>query len=132
MNYCVIDGKSFDVVVTSITETFNILNSDNSGRTTGIGSRMVLDPLGTFYGHTVKFKRKRGHEEDYDELFRLLSYPRYGGIHISMAHDQSVIEYDAYVSQGQRELKQIDPKTHKIYWGEMSIKFTPMEAQITP
>lgn len=127
-----IGGKTYDVIVTDISETFNILYSENTGRTMSKGARMVLDPLGTFFGHTVKFARKAGHEEEYDKLYEYISQPRYDGIPIEIVHNQTTIAYDAYVSQGQRGVKKIDPKTGKVYWGELSVKITPMEAQVIP
>lgn len=132
MDYVKIDGIAYDVVVTGITEDFNILNSENAGRSAGVGSRMVLDPLGTFYGHTVTFKRKQGHEAIYDQLFYNLSLPRTDGLPVEIVHGQTTIAYDAYVSTGSRALERINVNTGKVYWREFSVKFTPMEAQVTP
>lgn len=132
MDYCVIGGNSYNVLVTAITETFNILYSENSGRNTGIGAPMVLDPLGTFYGHKVTFRRKKENTAEYDELFDVLSQPRYDGIEVRLAHNQETLHYRAYVSQGERALKRIDEKNQKIYWDEFSVNFVPMEAQVTP
>ena len=44
MNYCVINGKSYDVIITAIEESFSILYTENTGRTLGIGAPMTLDP----------------------------------------------------------------------------------------
>ncbi len=96
------------------------------------GARMTLDPLGTFYGHKVKFRRKQGYELEYDKLYEYVSQPRYNGIPVEIVHNQTVIAYDAYISQGERALKRIDEKTGKVYWGEFSVNIVPMEAQVTP
>lgn len=132
MDYCKINGISYDVLVTAIFENFNILYSENTGRTTGIGAYMTLDPLGTFYGHTVTFRRKKENTAEYDELFMILSQPRYDGIEVDIAHNQETMRYRAYVSQGERALKRIDEKNQKIYWDEFSANFVPMEAQVIP
>ena len=60
MDLVKIGGKVYDVLVTELSENFNILYSENTGRTMSAGARMTLDPLGTFYGHKVTFQRKRG------------------------------------------------------------------------
>ena len=60
MNYFRINGINYEVVVTGIVETFNILYSENTGRVISTGAQMELDPLGTFIGHKVTIKRKRG------------------------------------------------------------------------
>ena len=44
MDYCKIGGRSYDVIVTSIEESFSILYTENTGRTMAIGARMTLDP----------------------------------------------------------------------------------------
>ena len=132
MEWVKINGKSYDVLVTELTESFNVLYSENTGRTLSERARMILDPIGTFYGHKVTFQRKTGKEDDYDELFSFLSQPRYDGVPVEIVHNQSVINYEAYVSQGERSLKKIDTKSNKVYWDKMTINIIPMEAYITP
>ena len=131
MDYFKIDGKSYDVLVTDVSENFNILYSENTGRTLAIGARMILDPLGVFYGHKVTFKRKAGHEKEFDDLFDYVSQPLTDGMNVELVHGQTVLKYDAYVSSGERALKKIDIKTGKVYWDSISINFIPMEAQVT-
>ena len=126
MDYFSINGKSYYVLVTELSENFNILYSENTGRT--IGARMVLDPLGTFLGHRITIKRKNGSEEDFDSLFNEISKPRAEGVWVTAVHDQGTISYEAYISNGERRLKAINPKTNKIYWDTMTINIIPMEA----
>ena len=132
MNIVKIDGKEYNVLVTEISENFNILYSENTGRTMSQGARMTLDPLGTFFGHKVTFARRRGYEDEYDRLFNLVSTPRYDGIPVEIVHNQTVLKYDAYISNGERTVKRIDPKTNTVYWGEFSLNIVPMEAQVLP
>ena len=132
MDYVKIGGKAYDVLVTEISESFNILYSENTGRTMSVGARMTLDPLGTFFGHKVTFQRKQGKEAEYDALFDYVSRPRFDGIPVEIVHNQTVLKYDAYVSNGERALKRIDAKTGKVYWGEFALNIVPMEAQVTP
>lgn len=130
MDYVKIGGKSYDVLVKGISENFNILYSENTGRTTS--GAMTLDPLGTFIGHRITFYRKRGKEKEYDDLFDYISAPRYDGIRVEIVHNQTTISYDAYISNGERAVKRIDEKTGSVYWGELSVNIVPMKAQVTP
>lgn len=133
MDWVKIDGKSYDVIVTEIEESFNILYSENTGRTLADGAPIVLDPLGTFFNYKVTFRRKEGFEKDYDDLFDYVSQPRYTGIMVSLVHGQNVWdEYEAYISQGARALKRIDEKTGKVYWDELQLNIIPIKAQVIP
>ena len=132
MDYVKIGGKVWDVLVTEISENFNILYSENTGRTMSVGARMTLDPLGTFFGHKITFQRKQGNEKEYDTFFFFFSNPRYDGIPVEIVHGQTTLVYDAYISQGERTLKRIDPKTNKVYWDKFSLNIVPMEAQVLP
>ena len=44
MNYFRVNGINYEVVVTGIVENFNILYSDNTGRTLADGAPIKLDP----------------------------------------------------------------------------------------
>ena len=132
MDYVKIGGKVWDVLVTEISENFNILYSENTGRTMSVGARMTLDPLGTFFGHKITFQRKQGNEKEYDTFFEFVSNPRYDGIPVEIVHGQTTLVYDAYISQGERTLKRIDTKTGKVYWDKFSLNIVPMEAMVLP
>lgn len=132
MDYVKLGGISFDVIVTEIEENFSILYSSNTGRTIAKGARMVLDPLGTFYGHRLVFKRKQGKEAEFDRLFMFLSKPRVNGILVEIVHNQTTLAYEAYVSNGTRKIKKIDVENKKVYWDSFSANIIPMEAQVLP
>lgn len=132
MTVCKIGGKEYNVLVMELSESFNILYSDNTGRTMSQGAKMTLDPLGTFFGHKIKIKRRQGYETEYDALYNYISKPRYNGIPVEIVHNQTTIAYDAYISSGERAVKRIDPKTNKVYWDELTLNIVPMEAQVLP
>lgn len=131
MNYFLIDGRKYDVIVTAIEESFNILYSENTGRTMARGARMVLDPLGCFIGHKITVQRKRGYEKEFDDLYDYVSRPRYDGLSVEIAHNQTTIKYDAYISNGTRPLQKIT-KDNVVKWGELQLNIVPMEAQVLP
>lgn len=130
MNYCVINGKSYDVIVTAIEESFTILYTENTGR--NIEGAMILDPIGTFFTHKVTFKRCKENVKEFDDLYNFLTIPRNDGFDIEIVHNQTTIKYKCYVSQGTRTLQRIVERIKKVLWGELSVNFVPIEAQVIP
>lgn len=132
MDWLKINGRVWDVEVLAISENFNILYSDNTGRTIAPGARMVLDPLGTFYGHKVTVGVKKGEVNEFDKLFDYISQPRYDGIAVEAVHGQKTIAYDAYISNGERTVKRIDTENEVVYYDVFEMNIIPMEAQVKP
>lgn len=130
MDLVTIDGKKYDVLVTNITETYNILYSEETGRTIADGAPMTLTPIGTFFSHSITFYRKFGNEQEYDRLYDYLSRPRTEGIAVKIAHNQTTLDYEAYVSTGERSLIASNSTLNR--WGEFTAIFTPMKAQVLP
>lgn len=131
MNYCKIGGKVWDVLVTAINESFEILYSSNTGRTLAEGE-MTLDPIGTFFNHKVTVQRKKGYERQYDDLYDYISIPRFSGIDVEIVHNQDSIKYKAYISKGSRDLKRIDLTTNTVYWDALTLNIVPIKAQVLP
>lgn len=132
MDWFKINNKAYNVLVTSLEENFNVLYGENTGRVLDKGAPMVLDPIGTFFGHTVEVRRRSGHEAEFDQLYRLVSRPTSEGLDIDIAHCQDVARYKGYISNGKRALKRIDINTGKIYWDVLTLNIIPMKAQVTP
>ena len=131
-DYIKIGGKAYDVIVESVEETFNNLYGEDTGRTLGEGAPMFLQPLGTFFGHKIVFRRKAGSEQEYDELYNFFAKPRSMGFMVDLVHAQTSINYSAYASNGGRTLQRIDEKTGNVYWDSMTINFVPIEAYHKP
>jgi hypothetical protein len=137
MNYFKINGKNYNVIVTSLEESFEILYTENSGRTLADGAPMTLDPIGTFFGHKVSLRKKNGFEKEFDDLYKLVSEPlrvenEEDGLLFEVAHLQDSIAYRAYVSKGARPIQRIDENLGKVYWGELSLNIVPIKAQVLP
>ena len=132
MDYVKIGGKSYDVIVTDIERNFEILQSSNAVATLAPGARETLDPLGTRIGHRVTFKRKSGHEKEFDDLWDFVIQPRFDGVWVDIVYNQDTLNYEAKFTSGKQSLKKIDPVTNKGYWGELVLDIVPIEAQVKP
>lgn len=131
MDVCIVGGKEYAVIIESLTEGFTKLYSEDTGRTMGAGLKMNLSCLGTFFSHKITFARKTGYEEDFDALYDLAAEPTNDGIPVKIVHGQTTLEYDAYISSGERGLKRVDQRTGVVYWDKFVMDLTPMEASLT-
>ena len=132
MNYFEVDGRAYDVIVTKIQRGAKIRQSENSGATLAEGAEEILDPLGTFINHIVTVKRRKGNEAEFDKLWDCVIKPRYDGVWVNIAYNQSTLKYKARFEVSPQNLERIDKATGKEYWGEMTINVIPTKAQVLP
>ena len=130
MDYVKIGGIKWDVLVTSVSRNFENRQSDNAGETLAPGARKALDPLGTFIGHTVTFKRRNGKEAVFDALWDFVAQPRTEPIPVEIVYNQETLAYEAIISSGTQDLKKCDPHTNRVHWDELTLTFEPIEAQV--
>ena len=132
MNYVEIDGKPYDVIVSSIQRSPEIRQSENAGATLAEGAEETLDPLGTFITYIVGFKRKQGKEIEFDNLWETLIKPRYDGVWVNIVYNQTKLKYKARFEISPQAVDKIDKRTGKVYWGEISVNIVPTKAQVLP
>ena len=132
MNYVEIDGKPYDVIVSSIQRSPEIRQSENAGATLAEGAEETLDPLGTFITYIVSFTRKQGKEIEFDNLWETLIKPRYDGVWVNIVYNQTKLKYKARLEISTQAVDKIDKRTGKVYWGEISVNIVPTKAQVLP
>lgn len=130
MNYCKINGQSFDVTVaiSDIEETFNVLDGSNAGRV--MSGRMIRDVIGTYIGHKITFFNGKSNA-DFDALWDyLISHSVDDYVNLEAADGQASLSYQAYYTSGTRSLRSAADGTN--VWDEIEINFIPMDAQVKP
>lgn len=130
MNYCKINGQSFDVTVaiSDIEETFNVLDGSNAGRV--MSGRMIRDVIGTYIGHKITFFNGKSNA-DFDALWDyLISHSVDDYVNLEAADGQTSLSYQAYYTSGTRSLRSAADGTN--VWDEIEINFIPMDAQVKP
>jgi len=96
-----IDGVVYNVAVTSLERSFQVLDSDDSGRTTNL--EMYRDVLGTFYTYAIELNTKKLNKTDYDAIYEVLSSPV--DFHdIILPYGQTTYSFEGYVTNGQDSL----------------------------
>lgn len=132
MNLVEIDGKVYDVIVAAIERSPEIEQSENAGVTLAEGAEETLDPLGTRITYDVTFKRRSGHEEDFDLLWECVIKPYKTGIWVNIVYNQTTLKYKSKFSVSPQGVQKFDKKTGKVYWGEMTVSCIPTKAQVLP
>lgn len=130
MNYCKINGQSFDVTVaiSDIEETFNVLDGSNAGRV--MSGRMIRDVIGTYIGHKITFFNGKSNA-DFDALWNyLIAHSVDDYVNLEAADGQTSLSYQAYYTSGTRSLRSAAGGTN--VWDEIEINFVPMDAQVKP
>ena len=131
MTYVKINGISFDVnvAISKLNRNFNVLDGDNSGRTTS--GLMIRDVIGTYIGHKVTFFRKGNNYAALDQLWDyLILHSVDDSVMLEVADGQSSISYRAYYTSGSQDIEIVTDGVN--YWDEFEISFVPMMAQKTP
>lgn len=131
MNYCKINGISFDatVAISAIEENFNVLDGDNAGRSK-LNGHMIRDIIGTYIGHKITFFNGKN-DTSFDALWDYLkAHSVDDSVALEAADDQSSISYDAYYTSGTRKLRTVADGTN--YWDEIEVNFIPIDPQVTP
>lgn len=116
----VIDGVEYpNVRAMSLTRNFSILDGSNAGRT--MSGDMMRDIIGTYYNYTIKFRSKVGYEQEYENLFDVLSSPV--DFHeLKLPFGNKTIIQKMYVTSGSDNLKRFKKDGINRFY-EMSINF---------
>ena len=130
LTLCKIDGVSYDVLITAIAETFNVVEGANSG-TALYRQRAIRDLLGVKIGHSITFAP----DNDPDAFDALTNY-LFGSVRpyveLEVVHNQKTISYQAAYNTGTRMVRHIDDDNDIVYWDELTVEFRPMENQVNP
>lgn len=124
-----IDGRSFDVLVVGIQETFNVVEGENSG-TSLFRDRKIRDMKGIKIGHNITFSPDHD-PEAFDELVEYLFGSLREYVTIEAVHGQKTISYEAEYHTGSQDVTYIDDRREFVGWSNLTVSFVPMECQVT-
>jgi len=131
MNYCKINGISFDatVAISAIEENFNTLDGDNAGRSK-LNGHMIRDIIGTYIGHKITFFNGKSNT-GFDALWDYLkAHSVDDSVSLEAADGQSSLSYEAYYTSGTRKIRTVADGVN--YWDEIEVNFIPIDPQVTP
>lgn len=124
-----LNGRYYNVAITSLKRSQNITDGENAGRTKPPLAEMIRDIIGNFVSYTAVFEMKNGCENEYDDMIDTLSQPvKY--IPVVMPYGQGSLAFDAYVTKVEDELASNFGGVRR--WARCTVTFTPIRAQIRP
>lgn len=127
-----INSRYYHVAITKIERTINITDGENAGRTKPPVADMIRDIVGVFISYNAIFEVKGGDVNEYDDMILSLCDISGGkeSIPVVMPFGQGSLAFDAYVTKIHDELLSNFGGVRR--WGNCSVEFTPMRAQIKP
>ena len=132
MTYCKLNGTAFDVnvAISAYKRKLNILHGDNAGRSKF--GNMTLDPIGAYLGREITFFRKGDNYAALDALWDFLVEHSMDtdGVYLEAADGQSSIAFQCYYGDTEQSIERVTNGVN--YWGEFTVSFVPMEAQVMP
>lgn len=124
-----IDGIEFTKAVVSNPErSFSITDGENAGRLITT-AKMERDVLGTFYNYTITIDHSFMSDEEYSELYELISAPVDSHI-LEVPYNNETLVFEAYITSGKDKLLGI--RKDKNIWSELSLSFVAMAPQRRP
>lgn len=132
-----VDGIAFShLKVLSCTQSYKILDGDNSGRV--LTGEMTRDIIGTYFNYTLKLKPEYTVEgmKEYNKLWDMCSNPVESHtlvIPFDVGEDvtHTTLTYQAYITGGSREMLRYDYEGTD-YWKEGEFQFVAMDPTRRP
>lgn len=131
MSYIKINGKTFDadVAIGEYTRTLNVLDGPAAGR--GTNGRMIRDPIGAYIGHSTKVYPRGMDYKGIDDFWNfLVEHSVDDSVLLEAADNQKTISYEAYYTSALQKLNSVKDGVN--YWGEVTVNFIPIDAQVKP
>uniref|UniRef100_A0AAU8B0M2 Uncharacterized protein n=1 Tax=Dulem virus 35 TaxID=3145753 RepID=A0AAU8B0M2_9CAUD len=125
-----IDGMTLRLWVTSLKRSFQVLDTENSGRLQSY--LMHRDIAGTFYNYTLEIDPDKSNRADYDQFYEIVSAPVESHSMV-FPYGQETLEFEAYVTNGEDELRMEETEDgHINKWSGLSLNFVAMEPYRRP
>ena len=125
---CKIDGKSYDVLVTAIEESVEIIEGSNSGISLD-DDREIRDLKGIKFRHSITFSPDADLGA-YDDLYEYLFGTLRESVMLEVVHNQKTITYEAAYNTGIRRVEYINDKEDITGWADLTIEFRSIKAVV--
>lgn len=117
------DGREYDVFVTKLERSFEVADSDSTGRTKDW--KMHRDVIGTFYNYTMAIEMRYFNMDDYSAFYEAISAPVTSHSFV-FPYNGETISFTGYCTKGKDSFTKIAGKPK---WSGLSVNFIAMEPQ---
>lgn len=128
-NLMLLDGVAYDLQIVSLQRSFQVLDTDYSGRVIEAG-QMYRDVVGTFYNYELKVKPSRRNPQDYDAFYEAISSPQESHILTLPYGSGGALTQKMYVTAGKDDL--IRQENGKNLWDGLSVSYVATRAARVP
>lgn len=122
-----VEGREFDVFVTSLSRSARIVESKLSGDVRS--GEHFRDIVGTYYDYDITIGTDALNEKEYDDLYEALTAPAESRV-VVLPYGRDVMEFEAYVEAVSDTLTSRRKGTSR--WGELEVKFYAKRPQRRP
>ncbi len=128
-NVMILDGVAYDLQIVSLKRSFQVLDTDYSGRVIEAG-QMYRDVVGTFYNYELKVKPSNRAPRDYDAFYQAISSPQESHIITLPYGREGAITQKMYVTAGKDDL--VRQENGKNFWDGLTISYVATRAARVP
>mgnify|MGYP000020309919 CR=1 FL=1 len=122
----ILDGKRYNLSVTGLERSFEISDTDATGRTKDW--KMHRDVVGTFYNYTIKLAVQRMDWNSYNRFYEAISAP-VASHTLTVPYNAETLTFQAYCTKGKDKLIYKSKKNGQQLWDDLSVNFIAMEPQ---
>ena len=113
-----IDGKSYNVQVMSLTRSFAVKDAIRASETQGGG--IYRNPVGTYYNYSMTVREKNGDRASFDAFWDEISKPVPSHVCV-FPYNQTMMTQRMYVTSGSQPIGQLYGDGAK--WNDITVQF---------
>lgn len=117
-----LDGKDYGISVESLERSFEVADTDATGRTADWV--MHRDVVGTFYNYSMKVAVKDYNYKAYNDFYWAISSPTKSH-KLEVPFADGTLVFDAYITKGKDKLP--IKRGNRNHWDDLTINFIAME-----
>lgn len=127
MSAFLMDGVSYNVLVSKLTRKFSVLDTEQTGRTQD--GHMYRDIIGTYYNYTMVVEPVPGDQAAMDSFWDAVSQPVESHL-CQFPYNQDTLTQRMYVTSGEQNI--IDKTASGTRWGELTLNYIAMSPEVVP